>query len=99
MNTLILEGGQGTNRITDTSVHNIEAAQIVVLEDSTEFGAVFISTLQADGTFGNPTLLAAGVAPGLGAGHQKGEYISLVSGEQIFSQITLVSGSIRYYNS
>ncbi len=98
-NTLILEGGAGGNRITDTAVHTgLSVGQIEVLED-TEFGELFVQTLQANGTFSvGVNKVGTTDDPGVGAGHKAGEYISLIAGEQKVSRIRLVSGSIRTYN-
>lgn len=97
-NTLILEGGQGSDRISDTAVHsNLSVGQIEILED-TVFGEAFIQTLQKDGTFSvGVNVVGTTDPPGLGGGHKAGEYISLVSGQERLSQIRLISGAIRTY--
>ena len=97
-NTLILEGGQGSDRINDTALHtNLSVGQIEILED-TEFAQAFKQTLQPNGTFSvGVEIVAGGQSPGLGAGHKAGEYISMISGEEKITQIQLVSGNIRTY--
>ncbi len=101
-NTLIQEGGQGSDRIDDAVFHdftNTPVGQIEVLEDGTGFTTVLLQTK-------NPTTLAYGVgqqvagsgnAPGFGSNHQKGEYIPLVFDFERVTGITLSAGSIRVY--
>lgn len=104
MNTLIVEGGRGSNRIIDTTVHaNLSVGQIEILED-TEFESVFkqTSTDQGNTWSVGVEIVASGDDPGVGPGHKAGEYISLITlGGTIerISQIKLASGSIRYYNT
>ena len=101
-NTLIQEGGQGSERINDTALHNFPnkpIGQIEVLEDGTGFTTVNMQTK-------NATTLAFGVSaqiagtttvPTFGTNHQKGEFITGISGFQRFTAIQLSAGSIRVY--
>lgn len=101
-NTLILEGGQGSDRITDAVFHdltNTPVGQIEILEDGTGFTTVQLQTKDA-GTllFGvDQQVAGTGNVPGFGSNHQKGEYISLVADFERITGITLGSGSIRIY--
>ena len=101
-NTLIQEGGQGSERINDTALHNFPnnpIGQIEILEDGTGFTTVNMQTK-------NTTTLAFGVsaqiagtttAPSFGTSHQKGEFITGIFDEQRFTAIQLSAGSIRVY--
>lgn len=102
MNTLILEGGQGSDRIDDTVFHDFTSTpvgQIEVLEDGTGFTTVQLQTKNIPTLNFGADQQVAGTsnAPGLGSNHQKGEYISLVAGSERITGITLSAGSIRVY--
>lgn len=101
-NTLIQEGGQGSDRIDDTVFHDFTSTpvgQIEVLEDGTGFTTVQLQTKDSNTlAFGvDQQVAGTGNPPGLGASHQKGEYISLVADFERITGITLSAGSVRVY--
>jgi len=101
-NTLIQEGGQGSQRIDDTALHiftNNPVGQVEILEDSTGFTTVNMQTKNATTLLFGVSEQIAGTTtnPTFGANHQKGEYITGVSGFQRFTAIRLSGGSVRVY--
>lgn len=102
MNTLILEGGQGSNTITDTVFHDFTSTpvgQVEVLDDATTFTTVQLQTKDADTlAFSvDEQVAGSGDPPGFGSTHKKGEYISMKSGFERVTGITLGGGSVRVY--
>ncbi|KKN74677.1 hypothetical protein LCGC14_0388790 [marine sediment metagenome] len=101
-NSLILEGGQGSNTITDAVFHDLTltpVGQVEVLEDSTTFVTVQMQTKDPDTLlFGvDEQVAGTGNPPGFGSVHKKGEYISLKSDFERVTGITLGAGSVRVY--
>ncbi len=101
-NTLILEGGQGSDRITDAVFHdftNTPVGQVEILEDGTGFTTVQLQTKDANTlAYGvDQQVAGTGNSPGFGSNHEKGEYISLVSDFERVTGITLSMGKIRVY--
>ena len=105
-NTLIQEGGQGSDRITDTALHDYSATPIGVveiLEDDTDFDTVNMQTRDnatpEDTQAWQASVQIAGTAtaPGFGTGHKKGEFISGIFDTQRFIAIKLSAGSCRGY--
>lgn len=101
-NSLILEGGQGSNTITDTVFHDFTltpVGQVEVLDDTTTFVTVQMQTKDSSTLLYGVDQQVAGTGnpPGFGSVHKKGEYISLVSDFERITGITLGAGSVRVY--
>lgn len=98
-NTIRETCGQGSLRIEDTNFHDLTLTpidQIEILEDGTGFTTVQLQT--KDGStllYGvDQQIAGTGQAPNLSTGHVKGEFISLKTGFERITGITLSSGSI-----
>jgi len=101
-NTLIQEGGQGSDRINDTALHlftTTRVGQVEILEDGTGFTTVNMQTKNATTLAfqASAQIAGSGNAPNFGTNHQKGEYIALQSDFQRITAIQLSAGSVRVY--
>ena len=102
MNTLIQEGGQGSQRINDTANYDFSGrpvGQIEILEDSTAFETVNMQTKNMTSLAwqASQQMVGTGLSPSFGSSHSKGEYISGIFDQQRFTWIKLSAGSIRVY--
>ncbi len=102
MSTLIQEGGQGSQRINDTALHNFPnkpIGQIEILEDGTGFTTVNMQTKNTSTLAWAASAQIAGTAtaPSFGTSHNKGEFITGIINQQRFTAIQLSAGSIRVY--
>lgn len=102
MSTLIQEGGQGSERISDTALHNFPTnpiGQIEILEDGTGFTTVNMQTKNTTTLEWSVSAQIAGTAtaPTFGTAHKKGEFITGIFDQQRFTAIQLSAGSVRIY--
>ena len=100
--TLRQEGGQGSQEITDTALHNFPdtpIGQVEVLEDGTDFDTVNMQTRNMVNLAWSVSaqIAGTGVAPGFSTGHPKGEYITGRNDQQRFTAIKLSAGRVRVY--
>jgi len=101
-NSMIIEGGQGSDRINDLALHDFSTTpvgQVEILEDGTGFTTVNMQTKDVNTLeYGVSAQIAgSGNAPNFGTSHQKGEYISLQYDRQRITAIRLSAGSVRVY--
>ena len=101
-NTLIQEGGQGSDRIDDAIYHNLATTPVgwvEILEDDTDFVTVHMQTKNVNTLqWGVSAQIAGtGTPPNFGTGHVKGEFISTLVEFQRIAGIALSAGSIRIY--